>query len=104
MHISLNLSIEYLHAVTEMARFVKLLPQAVGACESITERTELGVRKSKAVKPLSAKIIQSQTMTSFCMTKITNQVIITTLCMATKTTNQIRITGFFTYLIHAIMD
>ena len=52
-------------------------------------KKELGVRKSEAMESSSAKIIQSQTITSFCMTRITNQ---------------ITITGFCTYLTSAITD
>ena len=62
-------------------RVRKLLHPAVGAHESTIEnRTRSS--KIKDIGILSAEIIQSQTITSFCTTKITNQITITTFYMA----------------------
>ena len=123
MHISLNLSIEYLHifhfapvckndelcqqirnisrtSINEKAR--KILLQVVGARESNKENRTWR-SKIKVLESSSSKVIQSRTITSFCTTKITNQITITIFCMA-KTTNQVTVASFSTYLIRGNTD
>ena len=56
-------------------------------------KTELGVRKSNALESASSEIVQSQAITCFCTTKITNQITITIFARQ-KITNQITITSF----------